>query len=404
MLTSEHAIVAYDRGRAVPDRLTRRTHAHYEAHARRMLRVYESGIGKTRRELHRSIEGFLADEPECPTRRIQAFAKLLDDASEFDTDRRGRAAKLRLQVFSLAAPFHPLVERRDQLFENTEAEVKARIAERIGRPWDDIEADLYADVMDFQRLKAFEGYPDAAALLSRYNVAQLQACLYRAEELTVVATRDFKTILRYAKLAGLLHEIRRLGPSRYRIAFSGPASALRRTRRYGVNFARFVPALLACRGWRMHAKILTPWGSHAALALSDKDGLHSHLPAPEEFDSTIEEKFARKFGPERDGWHLRREGEMVVEGQRAFVPDFAFRHDDGTEVLLEIVGFWTPEYLEHKRETIRRFRRHRILLAVAEEFVRPDATVPEDVIVYKTALKLAPVLEALERVRERTAP
>jgi len=28
-----------------------------------------------------------------------------------------------------------------------------------------------------------------------------------------------------------------------------------------------------------------------------------------------------------------------------FVPDFTFRHEDGTQACLEIVGFWTPEYL-----------------------------------------------------------
>jgi len=37
MLTSEHAIVVYDRGRACPDRLERKGHAHYVAYAERML-------------------------------------------------------------------------------------------------------------------------------------------------------------------------------------------------------------------------------------------------------------------------------------------------------------------------------------------------------------------------------
>jgi len=399
MLTSEQAIVGFERGRAVPDRLTRRTHAHYTAYAERMLAVYRAGTGHTRRELHRSVEGILANEPDCQARRIQAFCKLLDDASEFDTDPKGNAAKLRIRVFGLAADHHPLVERPDQLFESSESQVKASIAERLGQPWDEIEAALYADVIDFQRLTAFGGYPDAAALLSRYNVAQLQACLYRCESMVVTATADYQMLLRYAKLARLLHDIRRLGPSRYRIELSGPASLLRQTRRYGVAFARFVPALLACKGWSMQAIVGTPWGGKAKLALSSGDGLRSHLPPPDEFDSSLEEGFAAKFGAERDGWHLHREGEIVHEGQTAFVPDFVFRHDDGTEVLFEIVGFWTPEYLAHKRETLRRFRRHRIVVAVGARSVREGAPIPDDVLVYKTALKLKPVLEALERHR-----
>jgi hypothetical protein len=190
-----------------------------------------------------------------------------------------------------------------------------------------------------------------------------------------------------------------MGPSRYRITFSGPASILRETRSYGVNFARFLPALLACKGWTLSAIIQTPWKTKAKLELSDCDGFKSHLPPADEFDSTVEEAFAAKFGPERDGWRLIREGEVLHQGQSAFVPDFVFRHQDGTQVLMEIVGFWTPEYLASKRQTLRQFREHHVLIALPERFVREDAAVGENVILYKTALKLQPVLEALERCR-----
>lgn len=402
MLTGEHAIVAYSGGRARPDRLTRGTHAHYLDYAARMLSVYRTGLGQTRRALHRTVENLFANEPDCPSRRIQAFCKLLDDAGRFSTDRRGAAARLRLRVFSTAARHHPLVRQRDRLFDTTEAEVKARVAADLGRPWPEIEADLYADVIDFQRLRAFEGYADAEAFLSRYNVAQVQACLYRCERMVVVGTRDFVPILRYAKLSRLMHEIRRLGPSRYRITLTGPASVLSQTRRYGVNFARFVPALLACRGWRMRAVIRAPWRRTAILELTSRDGFTSHLPPPAEFDSAVEETFAERFGEERDGWRLIREAAIVWQNQSAFVPDFAFHHEDGTEVLLEIVGFWTPEYLAQKREVLRRFRGRHLLIAVPERSLRRGAAVPDDVLVYKTRLKPAPVLAALAEARKRS--
>jgi len=404
MLTREHVIVVYDGARAIPDRLTQRAHGHYRAYAERMLAAYGTGVGQMRRDLHRRVHAVLAEEPDCPARRIDAFCKLLDDAGRYATDRRGRAADLRMRVFSLAAEHFPLVEQADGLFETDVRKARARIADTLGRSWDQIEADLYADVMAFQRLEAFDGYADADALLARYNVAQIQACLYQADRMTVHATDDFKTILRYAKLARLLHEIRRLGPSRYELRLTGPGSVLRQTRRYGVNLARFLPALVACRGWRAEALLRTPWGGKARLQLDSRDGLRSHLPAPADFDSSVEEGFAAKFGAERDGWVLQREGGILHEGQTAFVPDFLFRHADGTEVLLEIVGFWTPEYLQHKRVTLRRFRRHRILLAVCQGVLREGTRIPEDVIPYKTALKLKPVLEALERVRHDAGP
>jgi hypothetical protein len=202
-----------------------------------------------------------------------------------------------------------------------------------------------------------------------------------------------------------MHEIKRVGRGKagggYRIDLSGPASVLSETRRYGVNLARFVPALLACKGWKMVATVQTPWGGKAKLALSDGDGLMSHLPPPEEFDSSVEEGFARKWGDDpRDGWTLHREGAIVHHYQTAFVPDFVFRHEDGTEVLFEIVGFWSPEYLARKREVVKLFKKHRILLAVPEQSAREGAGGRYGVVVYKTALTLGPVLAALERYRD----
>jgi predicted nuclease of restriction endonuclease-like RecB superfamily len=408
-----------------------------------MLAVYRTGIGRQRRELHRQIEAIFADEPDCPLRRIEAFCKLLDDASVFGADAGGTAAKLRLEVFSRAARLHPLVQEPDQLFEHAEEAAKNRLAQELGTPWDEIEQGLYTDVIAYQQLGEFTGYPDATAFLSRYNVAQLQACLYRAESMTVTATQDLKTIIRYAKLAKLLHDITRStgilpvsglanaiprvgGPSSmgvppmnekdthgqdargthgqdgratYRITFTGPASVLRETRRYGVSFARFLPALLACKGWTMEAVLQTPWKTPAQLVISDADRFTSHLPPPEEFDSSVEQALADKFGPKRDGWQLIREGDILHEHQKTFIPDFTFRHEDSTQVFLEIVGFWTPEYLAHRRETLHQFRRHRILLAVPERSLREGATITDNVLVYKTTLKLPPLLAALEAAR-----
>ena len=52
----------------------------------------------------------------------------------------------------------------------------------------------------------------AAELLSRYNLAQLQACLYQCQRMSVEASTDFAAIVRYAKLCRLLVETRRIAP------------------------------------------------------------------------------------------------------------------------------------------------------------------------------------------------
>jgi uncharacterized protein len=399
MLTQEQGIAEYDYPRKLirPDRLTTKMHRRYPELARRMLAVYREGIGCTRRELHRAVHDVFLDEPDCPSRRIDAFCKLLDDVSVYHRDRRGQASELRRTVFQLAAARHPLVDQPDGLFENAESKVKAEIASKLGRSWAEIDRDLFADVMEFHRLKSFDGYPDARALLARYNVAQIQVALYRAVSMTVWAGDDFKTILRYAKLAGLMHTIARMPEGGYCLRFDGPASLLRETRRYGVAMARFLPALIACRDWSMHALVqVGRRGWTLRLELSSAEGLTSHLPEPEAFDSQVEAAFAERWGTEpRDGWRLIREGEILHRGQKVFVPDFVFRHESGRTVLMEIVGFWTPEYLQAKLQTLRTFADQPILLAISESVGRQAPELAEVAITYKSALLIKDVLERL---------
>ncbi len=407
MLTKELAIFAYDGARVVPDRLTQARHANYLHYAARMLEIYRTGIGLTRRELHAAVHRLFDDEPACPPARIDAFCKLLDDApvSRYQTDQRGRSAALRRAVFRRAASCHPLVETRTVLFEHAEAQTKACIASALGyASWDEIESRLFADVYEYHRLAEFSGYADAAALLSRYNVAQAQAALFYATRLTVRARADFRRIITHAKLARLLHDIRceqrAGGAPTYTIVLDGPASVLRETRRYGAAMAKFLPALLACREWYASAELLI---GHPArrrfLALSARDGLKSALPASEEFDTALEEKFARVWGANaRQGWTMTREGGVLHRGQVVMVPDFRFQHQDGRVAWLEIVGYWTPDYLQEKLRKLELFKDQPMIVAVAQALKQSFACDSPHVVWYKSALKLAPVLAALARL------
>ncbi len=400
MLTKEHAIAEYDfqRQRILPDRLTSGRHSHYPELAERMLDVYRNGSGRRRSDLHRDIHRILADEPECPLRRIEAFCKLLDEQSKYADAGRRTAPKLRQQVFRIAARHHPLVNHADQLFDHSVSSVRNLIEKELQKDWFDIQAGLFADIMENHLLETFDGYPDAHALLSRYNVAQVQVTLFRAISMVIDATSDFKRILRSARLAQLMHTISTTNDGIYRIQLDGPASVLRQTRRYGVQMARFLPALICCKGWKLHAVVETRNRWKLSLKLSDQDGLRSHLPPESEFDSSIEADFAQKWGNEaRDGWTLEREAEVLYSGQKTFVPDFVFRRSDGKSAMLEIIGFWTPEYIAARLETLEIFRETPILLAIHEstshhfESASPTATI----VTYKSTLQVKAVLQAL---------
>jgi predicted nuclease of restriction endonuclease-like RecB superfamily len=225
-------------------------------------------------------------------------------------------------------------------------------------------------------------------------VAQVQAVLYDAVTMIVWSRRDHKDILRYAKLARLMHTIVRETNGTYRFTLDGPASVLRTSKRYGVALARFLTGLLACREWSAVAQLQGKYGRRYRLDLSSDDGLQSAVMPSAEFDSQLEADFFRAWDPEKlDGWKLERESEILHSGQHVFTPDFVLISPQGRRILLEIVGFWTPEYLQAKLATIRQFAKHEVLVAVAEEaqFDLPDCQPPP--LTFKRQLKPAKVLE-----------
>lgn len=360
MLRSEHSIVRYDyHGQSIrADRLVRGRDRQYLSAAKIMLRIYRDGVGKLRQTLHGDVEQVLSHLAGCPPRRIAAFCKLLDDQATFKHDKRA-AVELRQKVFSLAAPMHPIVERHEGIFENTVESARASIATELGMSWEEIETKLFSDVVELQTLESFRGPNEAAELLSIYNVAQIQAALYRAVSVRIDAFTDFKTVVRHVKLAGLMHGISKIDQPRpgYRFDLDGPQSSLRETTRYGVCFAALLPKLLTCSDWCLRATVIGPNRQRYQLRLSSDDGLISVLQPPDEFDSKLEHQLQDCWNESPvEGWVLERETELLHRGQTVLTPDFVMRQTlGGRQILIEVVGYWTPEYLEEKSRRLKLF-------------------------------------------------
>jgi len=397
MLTNAEACSEVKDGKVLPDKLTKAKHDGYLGLAADMLRIYREGSGVTRGELHEAVTVLFHGERDCPPRRIKAFCKLLDDQSEFDGAEGDSASRLRMQVFDLASSKFPLVQIPDGLLEHRESEVKSEIAGKLKRPWKEIEGVLFGDVIELHRLESFTGYESPEALLTRYNEAQLQAVLYDATELKITARKDYKAIIRAAKLSNLMHSAVPRGEG-FEFLFDGPASLHRDTQRYGVWMARVIPTLLLCRDWEMRAKIRrfkqSKW--QPLLIVTSEDRYRSSLKALPEFDSALEKGFTEKWGvPPREGWTLERESEPRFIAQKAFFPDFTFRHETGVKLLFEVIGHWTPEYLAAKRRTLEQFSDEPLLLAVKEDSAKSFGDLGMPVVAFKTALKIEPVLVAL---------
>jgi predicted nuclease of restriction endonuclease-like RecB superfamily len=403
MLTKEHRVYHWIRpGRSISsDRLEDACRPHLA----RAIGVYRRMVGSPRGRVRDAARLALAAlRPD----RVEALIELLDDAATYRWPRAAWQAEQRLRVFEAAAREHPVpdAERAAALLDGVLASrtpTDTRTTPAAGgaaSAYGGIVPVLYADYPEFHRLEAFPPDYDAEGLRADYDLAQAQALLYDAVRVTVEAAGDFKHIVQYARLSRLLHRIERRRGGGYRLAFDGPNSLLRRTRVYGVDFARFLAALVAARGWQMEAEVVLRRGWRpVTFALSDADGLRSRVPAPALFDSKIEETFARKFGPSRGGWRLRREAVILEAAGALVVPDFVFVHEDGTEVALEIVGYWTPEYLAEKLAKLERVRGVRLIVAVRRSLALRAGHLSAEVLPFASGILLKDLLPRLEAFR-----
>src|SRR5262249_49193758 len=139
----------------------------------------------------------------------------------------------------------------------------------------------------------------------------------------------------------------------FTIRVDGPASLFQQTTRYGLQLAMLLPALLHVTRWRLVAHLkprLRPNGAPGAnrFSLDSSCGLVSHYPRAGPYDSLLEEWLVAAWPAGKPEWRLEREVEPVPVPGSVMIPDFRLVHPDGSSFLLEIVGFWRPEYLRKK--------------------------------------------------------
>jgi predicted nuclease of restriction endonuclease-like RecB superfamily len=167
--------------------------------------------------------------------------------------------------------------------------------------------------------------------------------------------------------------------------------------RYGINMARLLPAIIKCEDWRLAAKV-NVGGGEKLFRLSPRTGLRSHYRDEPVFDSAPEEAFYNKFvRNSKSKWTIEREGSVLDLKDTVLIPDFKFTHKkDGRVAHLEIIGFWTPEYLAKKLDKLSRVKEANIVVAVPESLNCSKDTFSGPVVRYKQRLLIKDVLPAVE--------
>ena len=116
----------------------------------------------------------------------------------------------------------------------------------------------------------------------------------------------------------------------------------------------------------------------------------------------IEESFVNRWPGDKTLWRLEREVDLVpIPGSVIDSRLFAWCIPMGEKFLLEIVGYWRPEYLRKKFAQVRKSERDNLILAISERLNLEKAgvdvnSVPARVVWFKHKLQPKAVLDILE--------
>ncbi|MGE5862650.1 MAG: DUF790 family protein, partial [Nitrososphaerales archaeon] len=303
--------------------------------------------------------------------------------------------------------------QRDKIFQN--------VASKLGIDTNYIEKLMWLDQEDYLILESFSSI-EPIHLLGAYNLAILQTLLFNSVnfEFTIKGGTNWKQVLRTIKRFVLMYNLQNvknlednfpkktqsdknkqdiIDNNNFKSYFNdniicsidGPLSIFKLTNKYGVLIAKVIPKIISSHKWNIKASIIKNSISGRKLydfnLSSDSDvyilnamndrfyNNHQFEDSNDDnnlnFDSSVEAKFATQFEKFRTGWKLIREPDpLILPNGKAFIPDFLFEKYD-KKIYFEIVGFWTPQYLERKFKKIQEIiktndSKYDLLIAVNE--------------------------------------
>jgi predicted nuclease of restriction endonuclease-like RecB superfamily len=369
-----------------------------------LIALFQAQIGQPRHVWERALDVYEGERMDYIV--LRGMAKVLSDAATFTpVDTPIDPEELRRLIFARG----PITTRIDLFQPQTRQELLESMAGELELTLDQLETWLFADRPADYILT--DTGPDwtPETLIARYNLELARGVLYWANQMQIDIQDSYKDFWRYLKLFKLMFWAYPKPDGGYHVELDGPISPfVQSTTRYGRQFAGFLPALFLCERWQMSADVRPPlFRDPLVYHLDDRAALQSHFKRSGLFDSQLEADFAAefevKFGGKRGKWTLTREDEVILLGDTVMIPDFALTHQDGRRAVIEIVGFWHPEYLRRKVEKTRAANRRNLILLVYEGVNLTEEAlhdVPGEVLYFKNKPVLKDVMAAVEAVAE----
>ncbi|MGG6266151.1 DUF790 family protein [Leptolyngbya sp. AN03gr2] len=375
--------------------------------AQEIILIFQEAQHGTRGELNRQLQALEGEETDYRIKR--GLAHLLNGAfSTFETVSPLDPPMLRERVFALSAQKIPSTIETQTTFETVATQLSQELNSEVFP--EQVKTGLYADLPENQILIGFEA-PTPEGLIHRYNLSQVQGVFYRASHMVINAHRNdpgqYKLLFRYMKLFQLMTYIEGDADHGFTLTIDGPTSLFKPSTRYGLAIAKLLPALLHVTRWSLAAELqindsYSDKKRQGRFAIDSECGLVSHYPPGKTYDSLLEEGFVDRWNKAKTEWRLEREVDLIPIPGSVMIPDFRVVHPDGRTFLVEIVGYWRPEYLRKKFSQVRQSGRDDLILAVSERLNLEKAGVkvsdtPARIVWFKDQLLPKAILEVLER-------
>ena len=390
MLPSNLLVVWKRKGQIQP-RYAKFTDENLEV-AKGLIEAYKSHVGEKKKVLKDFITEL--EDKGYEYRFVRGLSLLLDRRSKFNCEQSVRPADLRRRIFEVTEELGIPTDskQRNRIIRSVASELKLTS--------ETVEKLLYADLESELILEECK-LPTPSDLLREYNLSLTQTLLFNSLELSFTASGNWQNIFYTVKKLGLIYEVYRENGVKVRI--DGPAALFKLTRRYGTAIAKLLPAIIVNPQWSINGKILWKYTNEICdfklTSLTHRQVLRVPRLPPKPFDSKVEEDFAKKFQALKSEWLLKREPEPVPAGKQVIIPDFSIERE-GIRVYMEVVGFWTLEYLLRKIKKLNKIKENMLLLVnerlACEKLVKLEKRKNLDVIYYKNKIKLAPILSYLE--------
>jgi predicted nuclease of restriction endonuclease-like RecB superfamily len=359
--------------------------------ANKLIEAYKHGVSKKKSTL-KKVADTLEDEG-YDYHLVRGLSILLDRRSFFKCTSQTDPEVLRQKIFQATGKTGPATtpEQRKAILEKVAAQLEISSGELEDAMYADLESELI--LQDFKPVSPQN-------LLEKYNLSIAKTLLFDSTELRFTVSANWQKIFFKTKRLGLIYDAYK--DNEIWVKIDGPASLFKLTRRYGTAIAKLLPTIVASPKWTVEAKILWRFTNEIytfKLESWKNSPLFGNKQVVEAYDSVVEEDFAKRFTALSSGWQLKREPEPVIVGKHVLIPDFSFERE-GAKLYMEVVGFWTTEYLMRKIEKLKKTR-ERMLVAVDESLACERLSKLEqrqslNIIYYRNKIPLPPVLRYLE--------